>query len=452
MRKCVFALLVALFAASGARPAAATVAFTWDTPTQVRWGGEFAYLEFHGVLTNTGDERDSYAIHKEGLIPGDFIWGASICVGDFCYAPFVNDVETDPVDPGDSVDIRIDFTIGMEVATGYGTLRVSSLGDPLQSEERGFAAIHSGCDLLIVDDTDDPFLAFGHFDTVAAQLPGQAIGHWPRALQLPALADLQAFPLSFWLTGESQSTLDADDRAVLGAYLGGGGSLLASGDDITWDLCAAGSPHSSPETIQWVDSFFDITYELDNGGTQVDGAPGSDVGDGLSFTLGDPLANPDVVSLSRAGAAQFSYGGGGVAGTLSTAGKRILYLGFDLADLPSPQLAALLANAIVALSSPSSGEPTALPARLTALPNQPNPFNPKTTLRFQAPAGGAARLDVLDLRGRLVHSLPVTLTAGENALSFTAEDAAGRALPSGTYFYRVALNGETVSGKMTLLK
>jgi hypothetical protein len=452
MRKCILALLVALSACGAALPALAAIDFTWDTPTRVMLGGEFAYLEFHGIITNTGDERDSYVIHKEELIPGDFIWGASICVGDFCYAPFVYDVTTDSVDPGNSVDIRIDITIGMEVGTGYGTLRVSSLGDPAQSEERGFAAIHTACDLLIVDDTEDPFLAFEHFDTVAGQLPGQAIGHWPRALQLPTLADLQTFPLSFWLTGESQSTLDADDRALLGGYLGGGGSLLASGDEITWDLCAAGSPHSSPETIQWVDSFFDITYELDNGGTQVGGVAGSDVGHGLNFALTDPAANPDVVSLSRAGAAQFAYGGGGVAGTLSTAGKRILYLGFDLADVPAPQLANLLGNALVALASPSAGEPGPLPARLTLLPNQPNPFNPKTTLRFQAPASGQARLDVLDLRGRLVSSQAVQLQEGENALPFTAVDAAGRALPSGTYFYRVALNGETVSGKMTLLK
>ncbi len=145
-------------------------------------------------------------------------------------------------------------------------------------------------------------------------------------------------------------------------------------------------------------------------------------------------------------------GGGGVAGTLSTAGKRILYPGFDLADVPAVQLASLLDNALVALAAASAGEPTALPARLAALPNQPNPFNPKTTLRFQAPASGQARLDVLDLRGRIVNTLRVTLTAGENVLPFTAVDAAGRALPSGTYFYRVALNGETVSGKMTLLK
>ena len=452
MRKSVLALLVALFVCGGALPALATVDFTWDTPTRVQLGGEFAYLEFHGLITNTGDERDSYAIHKEELLPGDFIWSASICVGEFCFAPFVNDVVTESVDPGNSVDIRIDITVGMEVSTGYGKLRVSSTADPGQSEERGFVAIHTGCDLLIVDDSEDPFMAFGHFDTVSGGLAGQAVGHWPRDLQLPTLVDLQTFPLSFWLTGESQSTLDADDRALLAAYLGSGGSLLVSGDDIGYDLCDPASANYSVGNVQWVESFFDISYELDFGGTQVEGLPGSDVGHGLSFALTDPSADPDVIALTRAGAAQFAYGGGGVAGTLSTSGKRILYLGFDLADVSPGSLAPLLANALIALASPSATEPAVLPARLALLPNQPNPFNPKTTLRFQAPASGLARLDVLDLRGRVVSSLSVELTAGENALSFTAVDAAGRALASGTYFYRVALNGETVSGKMTLLK
>lgn len=209
--------LLAFSLCCAALPAVAAVDFTWSTPTRVQLGGEFAYLEFHGVVTNTGDERDTYAIHKEELVPGDFIWSASICVGDFCYAPFVYDAVTDPVDPGNSVDIRIDMTVGMDVGTGYGLLRVSSTADPGQSEERGFVAIHDAADVLVIDDCDDAFLSFTHFNAIAPQLAGEALGHWPRALQLPTLADLQAFPVCFWLTGESQSTLDANDRALLGS-------------------------------------------------------------------------------------------------------------------------------------------------------------------------------------------------------------------------------------------
>ncbi|MBM4117170.1 T9SS type A sorting domain-containing protein [bacterium] len=452
MRRHLLSSLLAWSLCGVALPAAAAVEFSWSTPTLVRTGGEFAYLEFYGLLSNTGTERDTYALHKEDLLPNDFVWSTSICVGGFCYAPFVTDITTPPVDPGSSLDIRLDFTIGMAVGTGYGRLRVSSVTDPQQMEERGFVAIHNAADLLVIDDCDDPFLAFGHFNAIAPQLAGETLGHWPRALQLPTLAELQTFPIVFWLTGESQSTLDASDRALLGSYLTGAGALLVSGDEIAWDLCDPASPHYSAANVQWVSSFFDITYELDMGGTSVVGAPGSDVGAGLAFALADPAANPDVISLSRAGALQFSYGGGGGAGSLSTGGKRILYLGFDLADVPAGPQAALLDNALIALAAPSASDTPALPARLTLLPNQPNPFNPKTTLRFQAPAAGLALVEVLDLRGRVLTSFTAELRAGENALPFTAVDAAGRPLASGTYFYRVQLNGESVSGKMTLLK
>ncbi|MCB1162250.1 MAG: T9SS type A sorting domain-containing protein [Candidatus Krumholzibacteriia bacterium] len=451
-RKSTLAVLATLVACLAAAPALALVEYTWDTPVHVIVDDEFAFIEIYSTITNTGDERDTYDIHKEQLVPDDLIWSASICVGDFCYAPNVNDVSTGSIDPGGTVDIGVAYFFGTEPGTGYSSLRVSSQSAPGLEDTQNFVAIHSGCDVLAVDDTGDAFLSFDHMDAIRAQLGSRFAGHWPRALQEVDLGSLQAFPATLWITGENGETLDAADRAVLGDFLGGGGSLLVSGDEVGFDLCDPASPNYSTANVQWVADNLDAGYEADFGDTQVDGLAGSDLGDGLSFTLNDPMADPDVIRLTRAGAAQFGYGTGGTAGILSTGTKRVAFLGFDLADLDAASLGAVLDNALTALAQPSASDTPALPAALTLLPNQPNPFNPKTTLRFRAPADGLARVDVLDLQGRQVASFRVPVTAGENAVPFTAVDASGHDLASGTYFTRVSLGGEVATGKMTLLK
>jgi hypothetical protein len=91
-------------------------------------------------------------------------------------------------------------------------------------------------------------------------------------------------------------------------------------------------------------------------------------------------------------------------------------------------------------------------ARLS--PAQPNPFNPKTTLRFSLAADAMAELDVFDLTGRRVRRLlrAAALPAGEHAVEWNGLDDAGATMPSGVYLYRLRSDGEVLSGKMSLLK
>ena len=129
-RKSTLAVLATLVACLAAAPALALVEYTWDTPVHVIVDDEFAFIEIYSTITNTGDERDTYDIHKEQLVPDDLIWSASICVGDFCYAPNVNDVSTGSIDPGGTVDIGVAYFFGTEPGTGYSSLRVSSQSAP----------------------------------------------------------------------------------------------------------------------------------------------------------------------------------------------------------------------------------------------------------------------------------------------------------------------------------
>lgn len=89
-----------------------------------------------------------------------------------------------------------------------------------------------------------------------------------------------------------------------------------------------------------------------------------------------------------------------------------------------------------------------LPSLRASLSNQPNPFNPSTTINFSVPKAGRATLAVFDLRGHKVATLQDgEMAAGDHSLQFS-----GANLPSGTYFYRLSGDGFEVTEKMQLVK
>lgn len=80
--------------------------------------------------------------------------------------------------------------------------------------------------------------------------------------------------------------------------------------------------------------------------------------------------------------------------------------------------------------------------------NQPNPFNPGTTIRFQLPQSELVTLKVYDLAGREVASLLEGLRPrGLNEVRFD-----GAALASGLYYYRLEAGALRETRGMLLLK
>jgi len=111
----------------------------------------------------------------------------------------------------------------------------------------------------------------------------------------------------------------------------------------------------------------------------------------------------------------------------------------------------VLLNAGVVTSAPIAdmGSPPA--PRL--LQNAPNPFNPRTTIRFMLPAAGHARLAVFDVTGRhVVTLLDRVAAAGEQRVDWTGLDSHGNAVASGIYYYKLDVGGLTESRKMALIK
>ncbi len=142
-----------------------------------------------------------------------------------------------------------------------------------------------------------------------------------------------------------------------------------------------------------VDSFFDITYEI-----EFEGCPGSQLEDLLGTTLG--------IDRFRAGE-PFTTA---VPGLGDTVGLR--------------------------------------------LSNHPNPFNPATTIIYEVPAAaGRVSLEIYDLRGQHVRTLVRgRLEAGVRTVKWAGDDAAGRAVAAGVYLCALRTDHGTQFRKLALIK
>ena len=99
------------------------------------------------------------------------------------------------------------------------------------------------------------------------------------------------------------------------------------------------------------------------------------------------------------------------------------------------------------------GEGGNLPTKSRLLTSAPNPFNPRTAIRFALPWEEKVRMDIYDLRGRHVRSLlDETRASGFHRVIWEGVDGDGSPVASGVY--RVLLRTPTVeqSSALTLVR
>jgi len=96
---------------------------------------------------------------------------------------------------------------------------------------------------------------------------------------------------------------------------------------------------------------------------------------------------------------------------------------------------------------------TELPTHFSLEQNYPNPFNPETTIRYTIPKSSQVTLKVYDVLGREVATLVDEFNqAGEHQATFKVETPYMASLPSGVYFYRLAMPTSSITKKMLLIK
>jgi hypothetical protein len=78
---------------------------------------------------------------------------------------------------------------------------------------------------------------------------------------------------------------------------------------------------------------------------------------------------------------------------------------------------------------------------------RPNPFISRTAIPFRLAEPAWVEVDVCDLAGRRVRSLVRGYrAAGDHQAIWDGAGEAGRRLSAGTYFYRMSINGRSLSG------
>jgi hypothetical protein len=104
-----------------------------------------------------------------------------------------------------------------------------------------------------------------------------------------------------------------------------------------------------------------------------------------------------------------------------------------------------------------SGDLTVVPAPVTRPyvlhQNDPNPFNPSTTLRFDLQQAGPVELTIYDVSGRRVRTLvQETRAEGPHQVIWRGLDESGRQVASGVYLYKLKAGSFVETRRMVLLK
>ena len=90
----------------------------------------------------------------------------------------------------------------------------------------------------------------------------------------------------------------------------------------------------------------------------------------------------------------------------------------------------------------------------TAVLVSPNPLNPEGVLVFGMPSDGPVRVELFDVRGRLVRTLvnEAAMAQGRHEVRIDGTNGRGQPLASGVYYYRLTTPGKTTNGRFAVLK
>lgn len=372
-------------------------------------------------------------------------------VGEVHALPFP--LESSALAPGDTIRYRLAAT------------DASSGGNTAHDGPHAFAVVEGAGEILLVYDGTGS----GEAVTASGWLNDAGYDVTIKEDDQTSDADYEGKQLVVYLAGDEVSPLgNAGVRQDLQTWVGGGGRLLIEGGEVgfaamifpaypafaaevlhvaQWRADDAGSlvagdGHEThplltrPETLT-LPLAVDFTHEWDQ--DAMTPAPGAEA---VLECSGSPLSGGAIVHDDN---------------PLDPA-VQVVYLSQALSALADQEQARRLVINSVALLLDTS-MPTAAPetAPRTAVLHgaTPNPFNARTEIRFELAQAGPVRLELYDIRGRLVRSLDDgtrILDAGPHAFPWDGRDGSGRELGSGVYLVHFSAGGVSTRGEVVLVK
>lgn len=98
-------------------------------------------------------------------------------------------------------------------------------------------------------------------------------------------------------------------------------------------------------------------------------------------------------------------------------------------------------------------KPESTSAAFALVRNFPNPFNPRTTIRYSIPKNDKVEIAIYNVTGEWVRTIESgEQIAGEHKVEWDGRDASGMEVSSGVYFYRMRAGDEVSWNRMTLVK
>ncbi len=294
---------------------------------------------------------------------------------------------------------------------------------------------------------------------------------------------ISTYPIVIWMLGDESTadeTFNSIEQDSVKGFLERGGMLFVSGSEVGWDLQKEGGSNDTTFYHQYLKANY------------IDDAPN---GQKATYYLVEPVSGsiftdlqttnfdngthgtfdidwPDAISAMNGSANILKYvgvslssGGAGIAfdGTFPSGLKpgRLVYLAVPFETFyPESKRISMMHDVLSFFATPVSvndGE-NKIPSGFVLNQNYPNPFNPSTTISFNLPTGGNAKIQIYNSIGQLVWLNQISnISSGLQKVVWNGIDNSGREVSSGNYIYRVIFtdfSGKSFykSGKMTLLK